>query len=417
MELLQFLRFVSVVASLVIGAWLPLQFTYFPLSPGQEAVQDVFLSCVAAVNIYLVFRSRGLDWRRGKNWLQLGVVLDLVCFLPISFVQAFHLPLLLWAVRLLKLSTARHAALLKAILDEYDGISPLLYRLIPILLFVPPLVHNAACAWIALGSGSVGPNPNHWVEYTYAVFWAITSLTTAGCDIVPKTPAQMALASGVQLVGVGIFGFIISNVASLLARMDAAREHHMDNLERAEDFMEANHIPRSLRLRVRAYYHYLWKTHKGYSNRELIAELPVKFQSELLTFINRSMVERVPFLKDAHPELMDDLMRELKPKIYVPGERIFRVGERGNAMYLIHSGNVEILGADQKRIVELRDGAFFGEMALIKDQPRSATAVALTYCDVYVLSSDSFQLVIAAYPEFHQHILQMSEARSAGRAA
>ena len=63
-------------------------------------------------------------------------------------------------------------------------------------------------------------------------------------------------------------------------------------------------------------------------------------------------------------------------------EVIFRQGESSRCMYRIQSGRVGIFldygGAREKRLTELDAGRYFGEMGLLDDEPRSATAVALT---------------------------------------
>lgn len=281
---------------------------------------------------------------------------------------------------------------------------------------MPILVHLIACGWIALGSGTVGPDPNKLMEYVKAFYWAMTTLTTVGYgDISAKTPPQMLYATMTQLLGVGVFGFILSNVASLLSRLDAAREHHMENIDQIETFMNSYNIPTDIRWQVRSYYHYVWKEHNGRLDRSLLKSLPDKLQSEINFSINRSVIERVPFLRSASRELLEDIMLALDHRVYVPHERIFRAGDPGDSLYLIHSGCVDILTADGQPIASLAEGAVFGEIALISDGPRTATARASSYCDLYVLPKASFLAIIDAYPEFKAHIEGMMLERQGAK--
>ncbi|MEZ4609609.1 MAG: cyclic nucleotide-binding domain-containing protein [Caldilineaceae bacterium] len=59
-------------------------------------------------------------------------------------------------------------------------------------------------------------------------------------------------------------------------------------------------------------------------------------------------------------------------KSYAPGDVIFRKGDRGNYMYVVMEGEVDIV-LDGTYIRTLEPGAIFGEMSLIDDSPRSAT--------------------------------------------
>lgn len=107
-------------------------------------------------------------------------------------------------------------------------------------------------------------------------------------------------------------------------------------------------------------------------------------------------------------------MNELESHIFVPGERIFRVDEPGDALYFIHSGQVEVITREDSTIAVLSEGSFFGEMALISDSPRNATVRAITFCDIYRLSRESFERVTTAYPEFKNHVEKIVRQRKAG---
>ncbi|MEQ1877814.1 MAG: cyclic nucleotide-binding domain-containing protein [Bdellovibrionia bacterium] len=80
-------------------------------------------------------------------------------------------------------------------------------------------------------------------------------------------------------------------------------------------------------------------------------------------------------------------------------------------MYFINNGAIEILGGDGSLLATLGDGSFFGEMALISDGLRNATARASAYSNVYVLSKESFQHVVTVYPEFQKNIQEVTQQR------
>ncbi|NDD91261.1 hypothetical protein EBZ37_04160 [bacterium] len=408
-----YLKALAILGVILVSFWLPLRLIGLAPSEMLETQFDLLISVISAIHVRFYFQQPGKSWKELGSWWDAGLVADLLTLIPISLVvksitgeHADH-----WL--LLNFLTLRHVKDIKPFLDHFPELSPLAYRLVPILAMLPPVVHGAACGWIALGSGSAGPAADHLTQYIRAVYWTMTTLCTVGYgDIVPKTSVQMLYAGGIQLLGVGFFGYILSNVASVLGRQDAAREHHMNNLDRIETFMRMHDTPRQLRNEVRGYYHYLWTRKKGYLDRSVLADLPTKIQSDLFLHLNQSILQKVPFLRGASQELIEDLMRELEPQVAVPGERLFRVGDGGDALYFIQSGEVEIVGADRQKIATLSDGDFFGEMALVSDRPRKASARSVSFCDLYVLRREAFDLVISAYPEFREHIQQVARTRS-----
>jgi CPA1 family monovalent cation:H+ antiporter len=95
----------------------------------------------------------------------------------------------------------------------------------------------------------------------------------------------------------------------------------------------------------------------------------------------------------------------------VPNERVIRRGSRGDAVFFIESGAVEV--ALPLRRVRLGSGDFFGEMALLTGLRRQADVVALTYCRLLVLRKGDFDRFIATNPEAAAVINGIAQARIA----
>ena len=92
------------------------------------------------------------------------------------------------------------------------------------------------------------------------------------------------------------------------------------------------------------------------------------------------------------------------------GEVLFREGERGEEMYVIQSGVVQILktvgsapaasgGTEQRPLAVLGRGEFVGEMALLNDKPRTATAVVLEDAKCLVIDRATLEQMITSSAE------------------
>ncbi|HEY5898657.1 MAG TPA: cyclic nucleotide-binding domain-containing protein [Burkholderiales bacterium] len=94
-----------------------------------------------------------------------------------------------------------------------------------------------------------------------------------------------------------------------------------------------------------------------------------------------------------------------KPETLAEGEKIFSQNQRAipllrrNKMYLLLKGEVGLV-AGRRTIGRIRPGEIFGEMAVISDAPRSASAVAKTACRVIALDDSEFQAALARKPDF-----------------
>jgi CRP/FNR family transcriptional regulator, cyclic AMP receptor protein len=97
-----------------------------------------------------------------------------------------------------------------------------------------------------------------------------------------------------------------------------------------------------------------------------------------------SMLCKVPIFEDLSRREISAVVRILHEREYQAEEIIFRENEPGMGMYIIHSGQVEIISeSGQLLLSELAEGAFFGDVALLDDAPRSATAKAKTACKIF----------------------------------
>ena len=90
---------------------------------------------------------------------------------------------------------------------------------------------------------------------------------------------------------------------------------------------------------------------------------------------------------------LSELMRHGDWVNITAGDTIIEQGETGDAFYAVGSGQVEVL-RDGKVTATLGPGAYFGEVALLEDVPRTATVRALTAVRVYRLDREGFDAVV-----------------------
>lgn len=127
-----------------------------------------------------------------------------------------------------------------------------------------------------------------------------------------------------------------------------------------------------------------------------------------------ALIARVPLLAGLPEERRRELRRLLRPRLALPGERIIRRGDRGDAIYFIASGAVEVDLEDGP--VRLGTGDVFGEMALLLRQPRRADVTALGYCRLLMLRRDAFRRFLRRHPELVERLRGIAGARLAAGA-
>ena len=87
------------------------------------------------------------------------------------------------------------------------------------------------------------------------------------------------------------------------------------------------------------------------------------------------------------------------------GDSLFREGEKGEKMYVLLEGEMEILLGDFV-LETVRQGALIGEMALIDDSPRTASVVAKTPCRLAEIDRRQFHFLVQQTPHFATHVMK-----------
>ncbi len=121
------------------------------------------------------------------------------------------------------------------------------------------------------------------------------------------------------------------------------------------------------------------------------------------------ILKKIPLLEELneadHRLIIEHITLEYFPKNHI----IFKENDPGNAVYIIKHGAVRIYhqaetAYEEQEVAHLSDNDFFGEMAIISEKPRNATAQATEESEVFVLKKDDFIQLVSSNPNIANHI-------------
>jgi NNP family nitrate/nitrite transporter-like MFS transporter len=130
------------------------------------------------------------------------------------------------------------------------------------------------------------------------------------------------------------------------------------------------------------------------------------------------VLSSVPFFAEMKPEAIKSLARLGNIEPFPSGHLIFEEGSQGDSFYVILQGNVSIQKQKDNHqrieVAQLNAGEFFGEMALIDRQSRSASVVTQSNCEVFVLHRKDFFNMLSRSPHMVADVLLSFSVRMRG---
>ncbi len=116
----------------------------------------------------------------------------------------------------------------------------------------------------------------------------------------------------------------------------------------------------------------------------------------------------IPLFSDLSRDEFVHVLNVVEPRAYYDGEAIVVEGESGQAMYAIAEGNVDVVrtvdGQPAKKVAQLHEGDFFGEMALLSDSPRLATVIANGQVIVLEFARANLEALTTLHPKVGEAI-------------
>jgi voltage-gated potassium channel len=187
-----------------------------------------------------------------------------------------------------------------------------------------------------------------------ALWWAVVTLTTTGYgDVVPQTVGGRMVGSAVMVSGILVLALMTGILATGFAEEERRREY----------------------LRV-------W-----------------------------DQVTRVPMFAELGTVTLSEIVSKLRVRHYPPRIVVVRRDEPGDSMFFISEGEVEV--RLPRGAVTLRQGGFFGEMALLDRLPRSATVVTAQPTTLLVLYASDFYEIASNIPSLVEAVEREARRRRA----
>ena len=128
--------------------------------------------------------------------------------------------------------------------------------------------------------------------------------------------------------------------------------------------------------------------------------------------LHAQMVEDCKLFHTASPGFIYATVLKLNLMIVSPGDFIVHKDEPADELYFITRGKAGVISEEGKILVLFKKGSYFGEIGIVLGRNRSSTVKALTFCELYALHREDFQIICSEFPEEAEIIKKIAEARA-----
>lgn len=128
-----------------------------------------------------------------------------------------------------------------------------------------------------------------------------------------------------------------------------------------------------------------------------------------------NMMRRVEFFSPLTVGQLERVLPQVMLGSYAAGEKVFAKGEPGDAFYIVYKGSVDVrlpqMLVFSKSVARLKMGSFFGEIALISREPRTATVVCVEDSLLFSLLATDFEFVLRENPATAEQMRSIAAQR------
>ncbi|KAL7551021.1 hypothetical protein ACHAWF_014220 [Thalassiosira exigua] len=311
--------------------------------------------------------------------------------------------------------------------NVHHGVS----RMIKIVMLIMLVTHLVGCFWFLIGLTGGDGDFGGWVfryhlvaspkttQYIASMYWAFSTLTTVGYgDISARTPQEQIYAMGMMLVGVSWYAYIVSSMSSIMSSFDAQNKAVRDKTHCVNEFIRAAKLPRDLSKQVRDFFEFklarsqhAFLISNNYDADELLDELGSGLRADVLLYMDRHLISKIPFLQNKVPQFVADAISMFQPMVFQEGDFICKEGTQADEMFFLVKGKAGIYYG-QKLIVVIEEGNYFGEIGCIMGGIRRAGVKALSTVELQALSRRNLNILLGEYPEVGEELKRVARDRA-----
>jgi hyperpolarization activated cyclic nucleotide-gated potassium channel 1 len=403
---------------------------------------DFFVNCLTAFynkeGILIISRKEIL-----LNYLKGWLILDLLASIPFTFIEfsndnsqqdskslirIIKLPRIYRLLRISKLfkvvSQSRYGFFEQ--LRDYLNFKHSSMKLLTSSAIVIICIHISGCFWFYIARIN-DFDETTWVyrlkymdksvdsQYLTCIYWAITTMTTVGYgDIHAFNNLERIFCIIWMAVGIFFISFSIGRLASIINTTESKDNLLLHKLSAIDEFCSEANISKDLQKRLRRALKFSTdKQGWSWGQKDIfLSELPRALKYELAMNMFQGAAKKIEFFVSHEQAFVASIVPLLQPICIQEGDSVYKEGEIADEIYFVTKGRVTYcFGVESHYVAWVHVGNYFGDIEVVMNNARIFKALAVQYCELFIMNRDLIETIIETFHEVWEEICNEALAR------